>query len=363
MSLILRAAIVARLNDAASIFDSLIARASSCEVADTDEVREETNATELAGIAIWEAVERGLFNVPPVARLAGRQRAAGNPQPTKGGDSAQLFLDVMAEFCCSVCDNLFPYYEQAEAAIQAHRKSKKHSHPLCIQQRQHELREYATSCRILATLIDGGDDSAYRPEGEKARVLSAIAKEAKSYSEYICKHARTDGDNEYELFQLIYELRCYYGGDMPDALKPAWEQFQAGTTPYHESMSVAVSALVKIQQWAENESPVATIPAAPTPPNELWQQHPFGISVNQERRLVRRDGINKELSLSATPICWHILSVVLSSAPGQAPLTNMLHGYPGEENDRARASATQDLNKRLRPLKIKVSNRALETLD
>ena len=106
----------------------------------------------------------------------------------------------------------------------------------------------------------------------------------------------------------------------------------------------------------------AGTPAA-NDPRGMWDEHAFSISVNQEKRLVRRSGFDTQVSLCTSPVCWHILSVVLSSAPSRASLENMLCDYPGEDNDQARASATQDLNKRLRPLKIRVLNRTLKTLD
>ena len=108
---------------------------------------------------------------------------------------------------------------------------------------------------MLANLIEGGDDAAWIAvkADEKARILSAIADEAQACRDYVCENARTGGEHEYELFQLIYELRCYYGGDVPEPLKPAWEQFQIGTTPYRESIPITLNSLRDMQFWAQSE--------------------------------------------------------------------------------------------------------------
>jgi hypothetical protein len=117
--------------------------------------------------------------------------------------------------------------------------------------------------------------------------------------------------------------------------------------------------------WLKPPAPEQQPPPAASAhdPRDNWTEYPLSISVNQERRLVRRTGFDKQVSFSASPVCWHILSVVLSSAPDQAPLENMLADYPGEDNNPARAMATQDLNRRLRPIRVRVHNRTLVLLD
>ena len=126
MSIVLRAAIVARLNDAASIFDSLIAKTSSCEPASKAEIYEQSHAASLAGVTIWEAVESGVFNVPSVARLVGKLRAGGcGPRPKAGDDSEQLFIDTAAEFCYRGYESLFPNYEHIEEGRGPTRKAKR----------------------------------------------------------------------------------------------------------------------------------------------------------------------------------------------------------------------------------------------
>ena len=86
----------------------------------------------------------------------------------------------------------------------------------------------------------------------------------------------------------------------------------------------------------------------------------FGITLDHVNRRVRREGYDREVDLFSTQIGWHIFKVILSAAPEQATLDALQSDYPGEFD--ARATAINDLNRRLRPLKIKVRDRTLALL-
>lgn len=85
------------------------------------------------------------------------------------------------------------------------------------------------------------------------------------------------------------------------------------------------------------------------------QEHVFGLLVDHDKRLVKRKGSDNGLELAA--VRWHIFSVALAAAPGQATLDAMQTGYPGSWD--ARATAVNDLNTYLKRLSLKIENRTL----
>ena len=90
-------------------------------------------------------------------------------------------------------------------------------------------------------------------------------------------------------------------------------------------------------------------------------EYEFGLVLNEDDRRVQRDGYTKEVDLSSSPIGWHILSVTAKAAPKQAAISDLATDYPGEWE--ARGAAVNDLNRRLKLLKVKVTNRTLRPLD
>ena len=62
---------------------------------------------------MWEAVLRGLLNVPKVARLVGQLAGQGSTAPdtvTYGHLCANVFYDVMREFLYPEGEGVFPYF-------------------------------------------------------------------------------------------------------------------------------------------------------------------------------------------------------------------------------------------------------------
>jgi hypothetical protein len=131
----------------------------------------------------------------------------------------------------------------------------------------------------------------------------------------------------------------------------------------------ALGDYLSLRGYATPTSSAGRIPPAvhPTdstggPPKDEWTRHHFAILVNEKTRTIRRDGYDKDFDLSSSGIGWHIFSVALRAAPKQAALKDLQTDYPGEWS--ARSVATQDLNRRLAPVRIKVHDRTLvEVLD
>lgn len=95
---------------------------------------------------------------------------------------------------------------------------------------------------------------------------------------------------------------------------------------------------------------------------DKWSRHVFNTLVNENSRMVRREGYDEIVDLSGSAVGWHIFQVALESAPKQATLKALEDGYPGEWS--ARSPAVADLNTRLAPLRVKVYDRTLiEVLD
>jgi hypothetical protein len=90
-------------------------------------------------------------------------------------------------------------------------------------------------------------------------------------------------------------------------------------------------------------------------------EHVSGITLDHVRRRVRREGYDREVDLFSTQIGWHIFKVIVNAAPEQATLDALESNYPGEFG--ARATAINELNRRLRPLGVKVRDRTLALLD
>jgi len=63
------------------------------------------------------------------------------------------------------------------------------------------------------------------------------------------------------------------------------------------------------------------------------------------------------VDLFSSAISWHIFCVVLAAAPNQADLKDVEANYPGELS--AKHAAIRDLNRRLKPIKLKVYRRTL----
>ena len=90
-------------------------------------------------------------------------------------------------------------------------------------------------------------------------------------------------------------------------------------------------------------------------------EHVFGLLVYGQKRVVSREGFDKNVDLSSSPLGWHIFNVVLHAAPKQASLQAMQKDYPGEWD--ARGPAVNDLNKRLSLIGLKINNRTLQARD
>jgi hypothetical protein len=148
------------------------------------------------------------------------------------------------------------------------------------------------------------------------------------------------------------------------------EQFLTGGPDYqsrdYEEMSYWVTCNDRLEDWGGVRDAVIREHAEILPlcrergtADEL-ASFPYGVLVNKTKRTLQRKGYRAIVDVSS-PLRWHILMVVLDAAPGQVPLEKLRTGYPGEWE--ARGPAVSDLNRRLKPLKIKVENRTLQTLD
>ena len=90
-------------------------------------------------------------------------------------------------------------------------------------------------------------------------------------------------------------------------------------------------------------------------------RYEYGITLDERNRLVSREGYDRVVDLSSSPVGWHILSLAVRVAPHRFILNDLESGYPGEWD--ARSTATNDLNHRLKTLTIRVFKRALQPLD
>jgi len=83
------------------------------------------------------------------------------------------------------------------------------------------------------------------------------------------------------------------------------------------------------------------------------------LILDRKKRIVRREGYDKEVDLLSAPVEWHNFDVALGAYPNQASLESLDTNYPGENNANARTAAVHALNKKLDRLKVRVNDRTL----
>ena len=134
---------------------------------------------------------------------------------------------------------------------------------------------------------------------------------------------------------------------------PAAPEIGAATERLGMSGVPAGTGIVRLSNESEERAGGSSLPNITA--------HVFGITVDHVNRRVRREGYDREVDLFRTQVGWHIFKVILSAAPEQATLDALEPDYPGEFD--ARATAINGLNRKLRPLNIKVRDRTLALLD
>ena len=253
----MRVALAANLTRAANTFDALAKRANGPEPATRTEQLEETQAAIDAGAAVWEGVIRGLVNVPAIARLVGELAGQGHmkPETTEFGNvCANFFHDVMREFLYPEGEGVFPYFAFREEAQQAHHTGSDVAGGLSALWRRHELQEQATGCTMLARLVESGVDEQYRNKTSFTKLFSGLADALEAYTVYVQQKGKTGSVHELSIFEHIYQIRCYYSGNLPNELDSLWNSFVDATTPYEELPTVAAKVADSMLTWIRNNT-------------------------------------------------------------------------------------------------------------
>jgi hypothetical protein len=250
----LRIALSNNLSRAADTFESLAKRIDGPEPATKIEQFEESQAAIDAGAAIWEAVNRGLLNVPVIAGLVGQRVGQGRHEPDTVGeaktDCANLFYEVMCEFLYPHGEGVFPHYSFMK---ETHDSETSENTELQAQWRRHELQEQATGCRMLAGLVKSDTDDRFPEDKQLHELFDKLEVELDKYINYFHKTGKSGSDHEPTICRLVYQIRCYYNGDLPGLLQKLWDELLKATAPYGEDADRADATAIDMLDWIRSK--------------------------------------------------------------------------------------------------------------
>ncbi|MGA2797775.1 MAG: hypothetical protein ABSE63_09365 [Thermoguttaceae bacterium] len=250
----LRIALSGNLSRAADTFESLADRATGPEPATKIEQIEELQAAIDAGATIWEAVNRGLLNVPVIAALVGQQFGQGRREPDTLGNAktecANLFLEVMREFLYPHGEGIFPQFSFMKETHDSEMDEKAN---LQARWRKHELQEQATGCRMLAELIKSGKGHQFCEDKQLHELFGKLEDALENYSAFVQAKGSTGSNYESAVYGLIYQIRCYYSGVLPGLFQKLWEELLKATAPYEEDPHRANATAMDILDWIRSK--------------------------------------------------------------------------------------------------------------
>jgi hypothetical protein len=105
----------------------------------------------------------------------------------------------------------------------------------------------------------------------------------------------------------------------------------------------------------KNETVAISDPDAPKPLTTSCDA--LGIKIDHEKKTVSKGTKKKEFARSE--VQWHIFNVALAAYPAAYSLESMRKDYPGVDDNDTRKSAITELNKKLKPIGLRIQDRRL----
>jgi hypothetical protein len=156
----------------------------------------------------------------------------------------------MSEFLYPHGEGIFPHYSFMK---ETHDSETSEKNKLQAQWRRHELQEQATGCRMLADIVKSGADERFRGDKQLHELFGKLEDELEKYLYYMQEKGKTGSNHESAIYVLIYQIRCYYNGELPGLLHKLWEELLKATTPYEEDADRADSAATNMLDWIRSK--------------------------------------------------------------------------------------------------------------